>query len=330
MTATLCGGPAMDSRMSVFCNSSGAMTCVGGNDDTCSFRSQVAFCTQETGIYYILVHGYTTSTFGPNQGAFQISLSDDSTPCSGGILCLPTGACCTANGCSITTENGCGGAGGSYLGDNTTCGTFSSVYGDPSSSVDTFPIAIADNATSTSTLTVADVGSVGGVQVCIGLTHTFVGDLVGTISHGSRSARLFNRQGGGADLGGTYCFGSVGTIVFAGGTPAGVYSSFDSLAAFIGDTTNGTWTLTVADQAGGDIGSIDSFDIRFSAFNSNCSSCPACAADYNSDGGVDGADIGAFFPDWESSAACADVNQDGGVDGADIEAFFNVWQAGGC
>jgi hypothetical protein len=62
----------------------------------------------------------------------------------------------------------------------------------------------------------------------------------------------------------------------------------------------------------------------------NCSSCPACPADYNSDGGVDGTDIGAFFPEWEASASCADVNQDGGVDGGDIEAFFTVWEAGGC
>ncbi|MEI7658688.1 MAG: hypothetical protein WCK33_11545 [Phycisphaerae bacterium] len=60
------------------------------------------------------------------------------------------------------------------------------------------------------------------------------------------------------------------------------------------------------------------------------STCPACAADYNQDGGVDGGDIASFFPDWEASAGCADVNQDGGVDGGDIEAFFQVWEAGGC
>ena len=58
--------------------------------------------------------------------------------------------------------------------------------------------------------------------------------------------------------------------------------------------------------------------------------CAPCAADYNQDGGVDGADIASFFPDWESSAGCADVNQDGGVDGGDIESFFLVWEAGGC
>ncbi len=58
--------------------------------------------------------------------------------------------------------------------------------------------------------------------------------------------------------------------------------------------------------------------------------CPACAADFNNDGGVDGGDIEAFFNAWEGGAACGDVNQDGGVDGGDIEAFFHVWENGGC
>jgi hypothetical protein len=55
-----------------------------------------------------------------------------------------------------------------------------------------------------------------------------------------------------------------------------------------------------------------------------------CAADFNQDGGIDGADIEAFFTSWEQGQADADVNVDGGVDGSDIEAFFLVWQAGGC
>jgi hypothetical protein len=61
----------------------------------------------------------------------------------------------------------------------------------------------------------------------------------------------------------------------------------------------------------------------------NANAC-ACAADYNNDGGVDGADIGAFFADWEGSTGCADVNQDGGIDGGDVGAFFAVWENGGC
>jgi len=58
--------------------------------------------------------------------------------------------------------------------------------------------------------------------------------------------------------------------------------------------------------------------------------CASCAADYNQDGGVDGADVEAFFADWENGLACSDVNQDGGVDGADVEFFFGVWENGGC
>ena len=55
-----------------------------------------------------------------------------------------------------------------------------------------------------------------------------------------------------------------------------------------------------------------------------------CSADFNRDGGVDGADVEAFFLAWQAGTAAADVNRDGGVDGADVETFFVAWQAGGC
>lgn len=54
--------------------------------------------------------------------------------------------------------------------------------------------------------------------------------------------------------------------------------------------------------------------------------CPFCPADFNDDGGVDGADIEAFFLTWEAGESCADVNEDGGVDGGDIEEFFFRWE----
>lgn len=55
-----------------------------------------------------------------------------------------------------------------------------------------------------------------------------------------------------------------------------------------------------------------------------------CYADFNSDGGVDGADVQSFFETWQSGTDDGDVNLDGGVDGADIESFFIDWMAGGC
>ncbi len=63
----------------------------------------------------------------------------------------------------------------------------------------------------------------------------------------------------------------------------------------------------------------------------DCSSdCPPCTADFNGDGGVDGADVQAFFETWEAGAPCGDANGDGGVDGADIERFMLAWETGGC
>ncbi|MEI7656478.1 MAG: DNRLRE domain-containing protein [Phycisphaerae bacterium] len=55
-----------------------------------------------------------------------------------------------------------------------------------------------------------------------------------------------------------------------------------------------------------------------------------CPADFNRDGGVDGADVAGFFERWEQGDARSDVNLDGGVDGSDVERFFLVWEAGGC
>ncbi|MBS0197947.1 MAG: hypothetical protein JSR77_14420 [Planctomycetes bacterium] len=54
---------------------------------------------------------------------------------------------------------------------------------------------------------------------------------------------------------------------------------------------------------------------------------PACAADFNGDGGIDGSDLQAFFAAWENqSDPRADVNQDGGIDGADVDAFYVIWE----
>lgn len=58
--------------------------------------------------------------------------------------------------------------------------------------------------------------------------------------------------------------------------------------------------------------------------------CPACPADFDQDGGVTGADISAFFMEFEQGNPCADTDGDGGVTGGDIAAFFIVFEAGGC
>jgi hypothetical protein len=58
--------------------------------------------------------------------------------------------------------------------------------------------------------------------------------------------------------------------------------------------------------------------------------CPACAADFDGNGGVDGGDLAAFFAAFESGDACADVDGNGGVDGGDLGSFFTAFESGGC
>jgi len=81
----------------------------------------------------------------------------------------------------------------------------------------------------------------------------------------------------------------------------------------------------------------DYITIRVGGFNGASGSgqitlecVPLCPADYNQDGGIDGADVAAFFADWENGNNAADFNQDGGVDGADVDAFFTAWESGSC
>lgn len=72
-------------------------------------------------------------------------------------------------------------------------------------------------------------------------------------------------------------------------------------------------------------------DYAFTALTlEDASAPPPCIADFNGDGGIDGADVEAFFVAWETGDPGSDVNSDGGVDGADVETFFVSWESGGC
>jgi hypothetical protein len=69
---------------------------------------------------------------------------------------------------------------------------------------------------------------------------------------------------------------------------------------------------------------------RIAQYSFGGSCCPACAADYDDNGGVDGGDLSSFFADFEAGEACADIDGNGGVDGGDLSTFFTLFEAGGC
>lgn len=61
--------------------------------------------------------------------------------------------------------------------------------------------------------------------------------------------------------------------------------------------------------------------------------CPlpgGCPADFDSNGGIDGADQAAFFVNYEAGCLCADVDENGGIDAGDLALFMTLYEAGGC
>ncbi len=156
-----------------------------------------------------------------------------------------------------------------------------------------------------------DASSVGTVEFTLGANSAFT--LTYTLASviGSASVDLYHRDSD------TYVFllaaTTQGTVadVISGELPAGRYLL--------------NWGASVATQTGGPASVTTSYD-----FNLEIGAPGPCIADFNGDGGVDGADVEAFFVPWQEGDAAADVNGDGGVDGADVETFFVAWQAGGC
>ena len=110
-------------------------------------------------------------------------------------------------------------------------------------------LAIADNTTVNSTMDVLTAGVIGSIKVYTNITHTYRGDLVVTlVSPAGTSVVLHNRTGSGTDN---------LTGWFPGDfTPAG------NLSSLLGQNMQGTWRLTVADQAGGDTGTLNQWCLQ--------------------------------------------------------------------
>ncbi len=70
VSASLCNGTSYDSKLTVYSGSCGALTCIAGNDDACGLQSEVQFQSNVGQTYYILVHG-----FGSSSGSFNLELS---------------------------------------------------------------------------------------------------------------------------------------------------------------------------------------------------------------------------------------------------------------
>ncbi len=131
---------------------------------------------------------------------------------------------------------------------------------------------IADYSTSSSTIHIdAPATSVSGVVkvTLTNLRHTYQGDLVLTLRHGSQQCILASGCNSGTDLNGTYILADSYTTGFCAqlGSGGGFQAANLLRSVFSNSTTSGDWTLVLSDNAGGDIGSLQSWSIEISSMS---------------------------------------------------------------
>lgn len=122
------------------------------------------------------------------------------------------------------------------------------------------PKPINDNSTINSVVNITDAYCIGDVNVEINISHTYIGDLiVDLMSPGGTVVRLHNRTGGTAEnIVQTYDDGVI--------NPDGP----GTLGDFVGENVTGAWTLTVSDNAGADIGTLNSWTLKIASAGANC------------------------------------------------------------
>jgi hypothetical protein len=98
-----------------------------------------------------------------------------------------------------------------------------------------------------------------------------------------------------------------GRVLYAGGTVVGVVDPVMQEEFIIVNAVSPTGTAIANFSA---VSRIDIAD---------------CPADLNSDGAVDGNDLGSLLAQWGSPGGSADLNGDGSVDGNDLGLLLAAW-----
>ena len=155
----------------------------------------------------------------------------------------------------------------------------------------------------TSTANLLDPGTINSINVSVALTHTWIGDLRVTLTHGSNTVTLMNKPGATSPTGAgdssnliatsplNFSAGGLATAFTIGagcsgtetvGAGAGCLNlSFmpDSpFTSFIGDIAAGAWVLTVVDTASLDIGTLANWTLNLDVSTDNPVPVPATLA----------------------------------------------------
>ncbi|WP_199922565.1 S8 family serine peptidase [Pseudoalteromonas piratica] len=126
-------------------------------------------------------------------------------------------------------------------------------------------VAIPDNdpAGVTSTITVADELTIFNTLATVNITHTYIGDLVVTLTSPSGTVTtLHNKSGGAAD---------------------DINQTYEAVI-FNGENAAGDWTLSVVDTFNADNGSLDNWSLTFSAIGDVAPVAPVADFSFERDG----------------------------------------------
>lgn len=168
------------------------------------------------------------------------------------------------------------------------------------------PKAIPDNNVTgaSSTLIIGTSALISDVDVQLDMRHTFMGDLVVVVGHGTAAATLANRRGGTGENFTATLFSDEAALsitqISATGTPplgppyTGTFRPESLLSVFDASDQAGLWTLLVFDQANVDTGTLTSWTIfTTTPMNNDCNSNGTpdqCDADANTNGTADDCD----------------------------------------
>ena len=136
------------------------------------------------------------------------------------------------------------------------------------------PIPDNDPAGVSTTITVSDVGTVLDLNVDLDISHTWVGDLIVTLtSPDNTTVTLIDRMGIPGSTFGCDENDLQITLDDEAGAPietecsgspiSGSFTPNDLLSAFDGETMEGDWILTISDNAGGDTGELNEWTLNY-------------------------------------------------------------------
>jgi subtilisin family serine protease len=146
------------------------------------------------------------------------------------------------------------------------------------------PLSIADLGTITSTLQVSGLSSIRDLNVTLDITHTYDADLdVYLTSPSGTRVELFTDIGGSGDnFRGATLDDEASTAIGSGTAPfSGSFRPEGSLADFDGEDPNGVWTLTITDDAGADVGTLNSWSVTIATSQSEPSAVTGSDGSYS-------------------------------------------------